>query len=327
MTCYRPQPAALYRKPLSEGGGFYQPQIIYPVSVDANGARNFSYSTHRYLDLPFDSHTNLPCGVCFGCRIDNARNWSLRMMHEARYSTSSFFVTLTYDPDHLPLYGDLNYYHLSKFWKDSRHIFQEKGRSFRYFACGEYGDKTLRPHYHFAGFDWKIDDLKFFKKTATGNYFLSDRLRSVWGRGHVIVAPLEYQSAAYIARYVTKKMHGGNVRYLPDESADPETGEIFPYTIQRSFQSKGLGLKWYNDHFDEVWNLDGCLYNNSYMILPPRYYFKQLEKSDPDRAARIKENRNSDHPYMMIDTKRDSELLYQMEARRLQMSVLKRELI
>jgi len=322
MTCYRPQYAVLNF--CSKEQKFKKPKIIYPSSVADSGERYFL--RHRPTTHPVYKEVNLPCGVCFGCRMDNSRMWSLRMMHQAKFSSSSYFVTLTYSPEHMPLHGDLNYDHLQDFWKKARHSFQGS-EQLRYFACGEYGDQSLRPHYHFAGFDWNIKDLRLFKNTDHGSYFLSDDLASCWGFGHVIVAPLEYQSAAYVARYVTKKMRGKNLRFLADEYADPVTGEVPSYKVERAFQSQGLGLKWYQANQQEVWDLDGCLYDNKYMVSPPRYYFKQLEKADPEKAAAIKHKRLTEHPFEYIDPARDRELLYQMEARRLQMSVLKRELI
>lgn len=325
MTCYRPQYAI--QNFCSKEQKFLQPKIQYPVTFDdydSSKARHFR--RHQATIYPKYKELNLPCGVCFGCRMDNSRMWSLRLMHEGKFSSSSYFVTLTYRPEDMPLYGDLNYEHLELFWKKARHRFQGDV-PFRYFACGEYGDKTLRPHYHFAAFDFNLTDLRLFKNTDHGPYFLSDELADCWEHGHVIVAQLDWMTAAYIARYVTKKMRGKNVRFYPDECADPETGEIPSFCVERAFQSKGLGLRWYEAHKDEVWNLDGCLYANKYMVSPPRYYFKQLEKADPDKALAIKQKRLVEHPFEYIDPEKDRELLYQMEARRLQMSVLKRELI
>lgn len=327
MTCYRPQPATMGYDFLLKK--WRQPRILYPVDRDASGAREYlrplgSFSSvsrkaeaHRYL--------HLPCGLCFGCRCDNARSWSLRMMHEARYHDACYFITLTYSPESMPVDGDLRYSDLQDFFKRARHLFQLPDKSFKYFACGEYGDKTLRPHYHFAAFDFHIPDLRPFKQVAGGWYFLSDALRDCWKHGHVVVAPLSWQSAAYIARYVTKKMHGSNRR--DKGTFNPDTGELDLYAQQRAFQSKGLGLPFYLEHFSEIWDLDGCLYNGKYMVKPPRYYMKQLEKTDPDRALSIKLNRLENHEVSFLDRERDSELLYQMEAKRLHMqTILSRDL-
>lgn len=331
MPCYRPQPATQAYNSLRVSGkaiGWNKPKLVYPTHRDSDGSRSFPPVLGDFSSIssrsPEHRYITLPCGKCFGCRSDNARMWSLRMMHEARYHSTNYFVTLTYADGSLPPGADLDYRDLRLFMVNARHYFQTPECPFKYFACGEYGDKTLRPHYHFAGFDWKFDDLRPFKQTQSGWYYLSESLREVWRHGHVIVAPLEWDCAAYIARYVTKKMHGPAVR--TKNTFDPETGELDKYTIERAFQSKGLGLPWYTDNQDEVWNLDAVLFKNKYLVKPPRYYFKQLEKSDPDRALAIKEARRDGNPLTIIDQERDRELLYEMEARRLQMQTLKRSL-
>lgn len=326
MPCYRPQPAYQFYYPHTDK--WSKPKLIYPSFVNVDKSRVFRAPKFGdYSDIstkkPFYRNFTVPCGVCFGCRIENARHWSLRMMHETRYHEKNYFITLTYNDASLPTDADLNYKHLQDFFKRARHEFQTLAKPFKYFACGEYGDKTLRPHYHFAGFDFSIPDLRPFKNTRTGWYYTSDALSDVWGHGHCIVGSLTWFSAAYIARYVTKKMNGKNVR---DRPHDPETGEIFPYTIERAFQSKGLGLPFYLEHQEEIWNLDACLFNK-YLVKPPRYYFKQLQAADPDRALAVMARRQADkEQYYHLDEARDKELLYAMEATRLQMQTLKREL-
>lgn len=327
MPCYRPQPATQAYNVLTKKWSV--PRLVYPIRRYADGAREFVPQLRDFSNLatksPEHRSITLPCGLCFGCRIDNARSWSLRMMHQSRYHDANYFITLTYAPEHMPPDGDLRYKDLQNFFKRARHEFQTAAKPFKYFACGEYGDQNLRPHYHFAGFDFKLDDLRHFKNVGGSDYFLSDALRECWGFGHVIVGALEYDSAAYIARYVTKKMHGSNVR--DKGTFDPETGEVDLYTVERAFQSKGLGLPFYQQHHREIWDLDACLFNRKYLVKPPRYYMKQLIKSDPDKAASVMEARRLKHGvFEHIDVERDRELLYQMKARRLQMQTLKRSL-
>lgn len=334
MPCYRPHLAQQTYSRLTRT--WSRPRIIKPLpDRDSDGSRHYPPQLVRgeawaipQADCPYERirPISLPCGLCFGCRCDNARMWSLRMMHERRYHTDAWFITLTYSPQHMPANGDLNYRHLELFFKNARHHFQDGDVPFKYFACGEYGDQSLRPHYHFAAFSFTIPDLRRLFRTPGGDwYYTSELLSSVWKYGHVIVGKLEWDSAAYIARYVTKKMHGSNIRYL--DTFDPDTGEVDHYSIERAFQSKGLGLSWYLDNEDEIWRLDACLFKNEYLVLPPRYYFKKLQERNPELALIVKEARSQNREHLFLDNSRDKELLYAMEAKRLQMQTLKRSFL
>lgn len=90
----------------------------------------------------------------------------------------------------------------------------------RYFAVGEYGDQTGRPHYHLAifgvgplsiaGLSVPTKVVQPFKLTTSGlPVYIGDPLYSIWGKGHVFVGDLTKDSAQYIAGYVTKKMTNG----------------------------------------------------------------------------------------------------------------------
>lgn len=349
MTCYRPHKAVqgYYQDDDYMPDGWAQPRIWKPEETAVDGVRSWSSEPPDKVrayqkQFLWTRELVLPCGHCVGCRLDNARMWSMRMMHEARYSKHTYFVTLTYADENLPPDADLRYSDLRDFFKRARHHYQGEpaptsrrpnarqvtleAPAFRYFACGEYGDRTLRPHYHFAAFDFKIDDLRPFKQTASGWYFISESLRQVWRHGHVIVAPLEWSSASYISRYVTKKMRGQDIRIKRLAANEDEEAEY--YTVQRAFQSKGLGLRWYEDNKQEVWDLDACLFRGQYLVKVPRYYYKKLKECDPDWAQEVESARW--HKYAdkrePLDTTRDRQLLYEMQAKNLELQTLKRSL-
>jgi len=89
---------------------------------------------------------NRPCGYCEACRLTYRQTWAARIQLEAQCHAENIFVTLTYDQDHLPDPPQLVPDHLSAFVKRLRARFAPL--QFRFFACGEYGSRTLRPHYH-----------------------------------------------------------------------------------------------------------------------------------------------------------------------------------
>jgi len=130
------------------------------------------------------------CGQCFPCRINRRRVWTHRLMLESLVHGDSTFGTLTYAPEHLPAGGNLVPEHLRNFLKRLR--FEISPRRLRFYAVGEYGDKSWRPHYHLALFGVSIAE--------------TEMVRRVWGFGHVMLGDLTTSSAQYIAGYVTKKM-------------------------------------------------------------------------------------------------------------------------
>lgn len=86
----------------------------------------------------------VPCGKCAFCIKKAIDAWCLRLGHEMEVSTSAFFITLTYNDEHLPPNAELSKRDLQLFIKRLRKI----NPGIRYFAVGEYGSEKGRPHYH-----------------------------------------------------------------------------------------------------------------------------------------------------------------------------------
>lgn len=143
----------------------------------------------------------IPCGSCVGCRLDRAKDWTARLLLESAQWPHRYFVTLTYDDEHLPLDDKsrpvLVKLHLSAFLKRLRNIFK-----FRFFGCGEYGDLTGRPHYHLILFS---QDPLFFTDRIGINRFHSDSISKCWCFGLHEVSNAEAGCFAYVAGYCAKK--------------------------------------------------------------------------------------------------------------------------
>lgn len=142
-----------------------------------------------------------PCGQCMPCRINRRRLWSNRILLESCKHEHNSFLTLTYAPDNLPLLqaddptsATLAPRDLQLFIKRLRKICS---RPIRYFAVGEYGDETWRPHYHAALFGVSPLEVELVRKAW-----------SIDGKpiGHIMLGDLSRASAAYIAQYCTKKL-------------------------------------------------------------------------------------------------------------------------
>lgn len=166
----------------------------------------------------------VPCGGCLPCRINERRVKTHRMMLESSQHDHCSFLTLTYDDDHLPeefhhektgeIYArySVNPAHAKAFTNNLQTSWRRKtGQEIKYFLCGEYGDKTQRPHYHLALFGYPpcldpkrkyIVNRKFVPCECRNCSFLS----KIWGKGHIFLGTLEQHSAQYVAGYVTKKL-------------------------------------------------------------------------------------------------------------------------
>lgn len=137
------------------------------------------------------------CGQCMNCRINKQRVWSARIQLEQLFHLDSVFITLTYDEENVPRdpnLGDqiLVKSDLRKFIKDMRNGYRSMNHKFRFFACGEYGSETQRPHYHVILFGVGLEAEQTINKT--------------WGKGFTQVGELTPERASYIAQYTTKKL-------------------------------------------------------------------------------------------------------------------------
>ena len=79
----------------------------------------------------------VPCRKCSECKMSRAKEWAVRLYSELKTTEKSCFITLTYSDENNPII--LKKSDFQKFIKRLR-----KDYDIKYFACGEYGDKTLR---------------------------------------------------------------------------------------------------------------------------------------------------------------------------------------
>lgn len=149
------------------------------------------------------------------------------MTHEQAMHTASCFLTLTYRPEDLPRFGQLVKKDLQDFFKRLRH----HAGPFRYVACGEYGEINRRPHFHVGlfGLDFSADRVLWSESIKGQPTFISPSLGKIWGKGGHEIGSLTFESAAYIARYITTRLNSSEKLSVCPLAADPDTGElIFP---------------------------------------------------------------------------------------------------
>lgn len=147
----------------------------------------------------------MSCGQCMPCRVNKKREWTHRIVLESMCHSESSFVTLTYSEENLPHDGSLKPEHLTLFLKRFRKSIAPI--RVRYFAVGEYGDESQRPHYHVALFGYPPCRKGGTNPRRSGGCCdICDRLRDEWSCGIIYSGDLSYHSAAYVAGYVTKKL-------------------------------------------------------------------------------------------------------------------------
>lgn len=217
----------------------------------------------------------LPCGMCIGCRIRRQREWTVRLMCEQKMHEHSMFLTLTYDEDNIPTDNGLCYRHVQLFLKRLR---KQTGLKLRYFVAGEYGDKSLRPHYHMCLFGyWPSDSVRSSSVYSEHALYQSEFVQSIWGKGFAPFGEVTPQSAAYTASYVLKKWNGTD-REGRYERINEFTGEV--RVVEREFAhmslKPGIGAMWLEKYHPDLFRTghDAMRIDNGFLPIPK--YFKRL---------------------------------------------------
>lgn len=239
------------------------------------------------------SNLKVPCGQCIGCRIDKSREWALRCHHEAQLHEKNSFLTLTYNDENLPHQGVLIKHHLQKFFKRLRTNLKRSGQcdKIRYYACGEYGEKFARPHFHVCLFGYDFPD-KYLHTVHNGNeLYRSHFLEKAWPYGFASIGQLTFESAAYVARYILKKKNGKQAVHHY-EQIDETTGEVFEMPKEFTTMSlrPGIGHEWYQRFKSDCYPSDFAVHEGKKHRVP-RYYDKILEKEHAELHSEIKQRR------------------------------------
>lgn len=247
-----------------------------------------------------DKRFYVPCGKCHDCRCNYARNWAVRMMHEADITLPrpSIFGTFTYDNDHVHRdeNGDMTL--VSDDWPQfMKRLRRDFGAGIRFFQAGEYGracqvcehpkslctcetyhDGLGRPHHHAAIFGVSYGDGEFYKANGDQVHFTSKKMSEHWPHGHCCFTKLTYQSAAYIAGYALKKIYG-DIAAEHYRARKPEF-----ITMSRR---PGIGGKWLASYYGDIYPHDQFNLNGK-TLHPPRYYDKLYGRMDAESMECIK---------------------------------------
>lgn len=268
-----------------------------PLSATQYGAKQeLRFNRPLPRDMNHYRRLSLPCGKCVECRMQYAREWANRCVLEMQYHEHTHFLTLTYDDAHLPRTFSANEEtgecvspaatlvprDLQLFLKRLRFNTQQ---SIRFFAAGEYGTNTFRPHYHLIIFGLNCQYELQRQSPLGNNYYTSLEIDRAWRDqygdpiGYHLIAPASWKTCAYVARYILKKQTGEEGRRAYRKfNIEP------PFT--RMSRRPGLGYQYFVDHPDccafhhiSAGDVDGAR-----EFFPPAYFRRMLKEIDPVSA-------------------------------------------
>lgn len=245
----------------------------------------------------------VPCSRCIGCRLERSRQWAVRCMHEASLYENNCFITLTFNNQSLADLcpdGSLNVRHFQLFMKKLRKRF---GDGIRFFHCGEYGAKFRRPHYHAILFNFDFTDKYLWKVDNGYKLYRSNDLESLWPFGHSSVGSATFESAAYVARYILKKVTGdaADAHYITDIDFDSGECKVLKPEYITMSRRPGIAKGWFDKFYSDVYPSDKVVVRQKVMK-PPRYYDSQFELLYPEEMERIKDMRKANALLLKADS-------------------------
>ena len=307
MTCYKPLIRVEFQNKWKTAKDGHQYKAARIMSTD-------DYEKFSKLNDELVKVQRLPCGQCIGCRLDYSKEWATRCVCESKLWKENYFVTLTYDEDHLPIRSELinkdtgQIYtnpgdwgsclepkDMQKFIKDLRRYwkYHYNHDNIRFFYCGEYGEKGKRAHYHIILFNLPIPQDHLDYLFANENFeplYRCDIIEKLWGKGIVTVGEVTFSSSAYVARYITKKQKG-------HEALDDylKTGRI-PEFVNMS-RKPGIGHDYFQEYKYDMYKEDRLIQHtckgNNLIVKPPHYFDKKMKEEQPLFMEYLQEERKN----------------------------------
>jgi hypothetical protein len=195
-----------------------------------------------------------PCGQCSACRLNRSRGWVSRLVMEAVGHDATAFATLTYDDGEVPQTRDGR---LTLRPVDVQ-LWQKRIRTayplpLRFFVCGEYGDRTGRPHYHAMVYG------------LHGGEAERQLLHSSWGKGFTMLGTFAFEGAKYVTSYVMK---GARKR-----AAEGDPDAPVPEFARMSLRP-GLGVPGLEGIRRWLYTRPGAEFMGSYLDVPQTVMFQ-----------------------------------------------------
>lgn len=214
-----------------------------------------------------NSITHVPCGKCNPCLSARRADWSFRIYQESQQCNSAYFLTATYNEKHQPMVsiesdldipheeqikvGTLDKSDLQLFIKQLRNSNERDPSNpefakIKYYAVGEYGGTTWRPHYHAIIFNLKPSTLT--------------KLPKLWNKGYITAGTVEPASIHYVTKYVLSS---------EDKTIYAKAGVLPPFALI----SQGMGKSYLSTNgFEHKKALQAFVFGNRGRQRLPRYY-------------------------------------------------------
>lgn len=254
----------------------------------------------------------IPCGKCIECNLNYSRRWATDLMLEKLYheDNTCWFLTLTYNDEHLPINNhinndtgevtkavSLNKKDLRDFWKRVRWFYRKNTKEkLVYLNVGEYGTGiTSRPHYHAIVFGLPLDEIRLKKIGSNQNndaLFTHPDIEKLWGKGNIVVGRVTWESCAYVCRYTLKKINGLNKSWNEIQGRIPEFVSM----------SQGIAKQYYLDHWNDILATDSVPIKGA---KAPRRFLEMLKEVNPEAAEEIKRRRIKEMEYQENAQKTD----------------------
>ena len=205
----------------------------------------------------------------------------MRCVHEASLWDENIFVTLTYETE--PTDGSLHKPDFQKFMKRLRR--RNDHKPIRYYMCGEYGENLGRPHYHAIIFNHEFKDQTNARLLGDGLQ-TSETLDEIWGHGYTTIGTVNFDTCAYTARYITKKITGDDQyhHYVNEDGVFRQ-----PEYTQMSLRP-AIGKAWYGTFKNDCYPSD-FITTKGKKYKVPGYYDKLLKEEQPGLLQELKHQR------------------------------------
>lgn len=247
-----------------------------------------SITTNVKLALEPDNPITLRCGKCEGCYRIRANDLTTRMVHESQMHEQSCFITLTFDEDSLQSRDNPHSLDVADWQKFMKRLRKNTGLKIRYAHCGEYGSKTLRPHYHACLFGYMpIDGVLYSTNHRGDRLYTSEVLDKAWAhQGRVLYGEFTRGTAFYVSSYICKRLNNDSDDLL---RLDSDTGELIEVRKEYASMSlkPGLGATWFEKFKDDCFPKGYVTMDGKKQPIP-RYYYQLLERSDPELYEEVK---------------------------------------